>query len=118
MLSENIYWIPDAKGNYSGLQKMASAQLQTSARKTAEGKIEVTLSNPAKAPLAFFNHLSLVDPSTHQRILPVFYSDNYISVRPGCQKKIMLEYQPKASQSLPQLSVAGWNLAEQFITIK
>lgn len=117
-LSENIYWIPDVKGTYSGLQKMPASSVKTTARKTADGKIEVTLSNPAKAPLAFFNRLSLVDPATHKRVLPVFYSDNYISVLPGEEKKIMLEYQQKAGEALPQLSVNGWNLTEQFITIK
>jgi mannosylglycoprotein endo-beta-mannosidase len=117
-LSENIYWIKDASGNYSGLQEMPASQLQVAATKAANGNIEVTLTNPAKAPLAFFNRLSLVDPATHKRVLPVFYSDNYISVLPGDQKKVTLEYQPKNGGQLPQLSVSGWNLTEQFITIK
>jgi len=117
-LSENIYWIKDAQGNYSGLQAMAASQLQIDANKAANGNIEVTLTNPAKAPLAFFNRLSLVNPATHQRVLPVFYSDNYISVLPGGQKKVMLEYQPKTGQQMLQLSVSGWNLPEKLITIK
>ncbi len=117
-LSENIYWIKDAQGNYSGLQAMAASQLQIDANKAANGNIEVTLTNPAKAPLAFFNRLSLVNPATHQRVLPVFYSDNYLSILPGGQKKVLLEYQPKTGQPLPQVSVSGWNLPEKFITIK
>jgi mannosylglycoprotein endo-beta-mannosidase len=117
-LSENMYWIADAKGNYSGLQEMHPSSVQTSARKTAEGKIEVTLTNPAKAPLAFFNRISLVDPATKKRILPVFYSDNYISVLAGDQKKIILEYTPKSAEQVPLVSISGWNLHEQFIPIK
>ncbi|MEX8547272.1 MAG: glycoside hydrolase family 2 TIM barrel-domain containing protein [Mucilaginibacter sp.] len=117
-LSENIYWIKDGSGNYSGLQEMAASQLQTLAQKLSDGKIEVTLTNPAKAPLAFFNRLSLVDPATHKRVLPVFYSDNYISVLPGNQKKVMLEYQPKTGEPIPQLSISGWNFPEKLITIK
>ncbi|MVN20446.1 glycosyl hydrolase [Mucilaginibacter sp. HMF7410] len=114
-LSENIYWLPDANGNHSGLQKLAASQLQTSAQKLNNGKIEVTLSNPAKAPMAFFNRLSLVDGSTHNRVLPVFYSDNYVSVLPGETKKILVENASKINN--PQLSVSGWNLSEQFIHI-
>ncbi|RYE08009.1 MAG: glycosyl hydrolase, partial [Sphingobacteriaceae bacterium] len=79
-LTENIYWLPDANGNHSGLQKLAKSALQTSAQKLSNGKIEVTLSNPANAPMAFFNRLSLVDAATHKRVLPVFYDDNYVSV--------------------------------------
>ncbi|WP_419801519.1 glycoside hydrolase family 2 protein [Mucilaginibacter sp.] len=115
-LSENIYWIKDALGNYSGLQQMARSQLQTSAQKLSNGKIEVTLSNPAKAPLAFFNRLSLVDASTRKRVLPVFYDDNYVSVLPGETKKVTIENASKTSNL--QLAVSGWNLAEQFINLK
>ncbi len=115
-LSENIYWLPDASGNYSGLQKLALSQLQTSAQKLSDGKIEVTLSNPPGAPLAFFNRLSLVDGATHKRVLPVFYSDNYISVLPGETKKVVIENASKTTD--PQLSVSGWNLPEQFINLK
>ncbi len=117
-LSENIYWLPDANGNYSGLQKMAASQLQASAQKLNDGKIEVTLTNPAKAPLAFFNRLSLVDAATHKRVLPVFYSDNYVSVLPGDKQKVTLDYQLRTGELMPQLSVSGWNLPEKFITIK
>ncbi len=115
-LSENIYWLPDANGNHSGLQKLAKSQLQTSAEKLSNGKIEVTLSNPAKAPMAFFNRLSLVDASTHKRVLPVFYDDNYVSVLPGETKKVVIENASKLNN--PQLSVSGCNLAEQFINLK
>ncbi|RYE04875.1 MAG: glycosyl hydrolase, partial [Sphingobacteriaceae bacterium] len=115
-LSENIYWLPDANGNHSGLQKLAKSQLQTSVQKLSNGKIEVTLSNPANAPMAFFNRLSLVDAATHKRVLPVFYDDNYVSVLPGEQKKIVIENASKMNN--PQLSVSGWNLTEQFINLK
>ncbi len=115
-LSENIYWIKDASGNYSGLQEMPASQVKIAAVKTAKGKIEVTLSNPPKAPLAFFNRLSLVDGTTHKRVLPVFYTDNYISILSGETKKVVIENASKVNN--PQLSVSGWNLPEQFITIK
>lgn len=116
-LSENIYWIPDADGKYSGLRKMDSSLLKVAARKIAKGQVEVTLTNPEKAPLAFFNRLSLVDASTHKRKLPVFYSDNYVSVLPGKEKKIFLDYKPNSDQQMLQVSVAGWNFPEQFIEI-
>jgi mannosylglycoprotein endo-beta-mannosidase len=117
-LSENIYWLANEHGIYSGLNEMQPAKLSTTARKTANGKIEVTLTNSAKAPLAFFNRLSLVDQATHKRILPTFYSDNYISVLPGDSKKVELVYQPQTGQAMPLVSISGWNLAEQFITVQ
>ena len=68
--------------------------MNVTANKTGEGKIEVTISNPKDNPVAFFNRLSVVNATTKQRILPAFYSDNYISVLPGEEKKITIDYTP------------------------
>ena len=53
IVSDNLYWLPDEKGIYSGLKKIAASQLETVAKQTAPGTVEVTLSNPANAPVAF-----------------------------------------------------------------
>jgi len=115
-ISENFYWLPDATGNYSGLQKMKTANVKLTAKKISNGKIEVTISNPANASLAFFNRVSLVDDQTKKRVLPVFYSDNYISVLPGQQKTILLEYTPSNIKAL--VSISGWNVVEQWVEIE
>ena len=117
-LSENLYWIANAKGRYSGLEKMDQAALQLNAKRTGPGQVELTLTNPPNGPLAFFNRVSLVDGSTRKRILPVFYSDNYISVLPGEKKTISMEYEPKPGQERLQVSVSGWNVPEQFVAIQ
>lgn len=110
-ISENIYWLPDENGNYSGLQTMPASQLNISALLIAKGKIKVTLTNPADAPVAFFNRLSVVDSQTKERILPTFYSDNYLSVLPGETKEVVIDY-PASYIGVPELSVGGWNLKE------
>lgn len=116
IVSDNFYWLSDENGTYSGLSELKSSDVQIKARKSDNGKIEVTLTNPASNPVAFFNRISLVDPVTKKRILPVFYSDNYVSVLPGDQKKITLDYTPSATA--PLVSVDGWNVSERFITIE
>jgi mannosylglycoprotein endo-beta-mannosidase len=118
IVSENIYWVPDSIGNYSGLQTMDKADLKVSARKISKGKVEVVMSNPKNGPIAFFNRISLVDPSSKKRILPVFYSDNYISVIPGEDRKIILEYDPSLSAVNPGVSIFGWNVEEQIINVE
>lgn len=117
MLSQNIYWVPNEKDEYSGLQKMAGAQLGVSAKALQNGKIEVTLNNPGTAPLAFFNRVSVVDGSTKERILPAFYSDNYVSVLPGEVKKVVVEYTPAKNAPSPMISISGWNMAEKLIAV-
>ncbi|MCF0073773.1 glycosyl hydrolase [Dyadobacter sp. CY261] len=115
-VSDNLYWLPDATGNYSGLQSMPESQATATARIISSGKVEVTLRNPAGAPLSFFNRLALLDPKTQKRILPVFYDDNYISVLPGESKVIILEYTPQNGVA-PVVSVEGWNAKEKPVTI-
>jgi len=80
------------------------------ARAAGEGKVAVTLRNPGGGPVAFFNRIALVDPATRKRILPVFYSDNYVSVAPGESKTVTMEYRPVAGQAKPLVSVEGWNV--------
>ena len=117
VLSENFYWLPDAHGQYTGLQRLAKAGLQVEARQSAPGQIEVKLTNPANSPVAFFNRISLVDPGTGKRVLPVFYSDNYISVTPGTSRTVNLDYTPIKGSTAPKVSVKGWNVEEKQITV-
>ena len=116
-LSENLYWLPGKAGLYTGLNSLPAVELQAGARRQAGGAIEVTLIN--KAPvMAFFNRVSLVDADTKKRLLPVFYSDNYVSIPPGQQKKIMLSCD--GSRALQKLSVciSGWNTGERFFDVR
>ena len=131
VVSDNFYWLPDSTGTYSGLQHMAKATPtvvvskdggtstpSTGAASTSTGtgkaRITVTLRNPANGPVAFFNRISLVDAKTKQRLLPVFYSDNYFSILPGESKTVTLDYTPRAGET-PMVSVRGWNVAETYI---
>ncbi len=118
IISDNFYWLPDGNGNFSGLQTMAKSDLTINATYTAEsGKIIVGLTNPSGKPVAFFNRISLIDSVTKNRILPTFYSDNYISVLPGESKTITLDYTP-ADNVKPIVEVEGWNTDIRAIEIE
>ncbi|MBS1664320.1 MAG: glycosyl hydrolase, partial [Bacteroidetes bacterium] len=113
VVSDNFYWLPDSTGVHSGLQQIKPANPAVEVNHINPSQIKVTLRNPAGGPVAFFNRISLVDNKTKQRILPVFYSDNYVSVLPGESKIITLDYTPRQGET-PQVSVRGWNVAEKF----
>ncbi|MCW0481418.1 glycoside hydrolase family 2 protein [Gaoshiqia sediminis] len=113
VLSENLYWFPNAAGVYSGLQAMPASKLQVSAKIVENNKVVVMLKNPEDAPVAFFNRLAVVDAETLERVLPVFANDNYVSVVPGAEKTIELEC-PQASGNNWKISVEGWNFANQY----
>ncbi|WP_235854014.1 glycoside hydrolase family 2 protein [Mucilaginibacter terrenus] len=110
VLSENLYWMADKNGDYSGLQKMKEDELTATARYVKPCQVEVTLHNKQNAVISFFNRISLVDAGTKERVLPAFYNNNYISVLPGEEKKIIIDYPNKGKNKLA-VTVDGWNTA-------
>ncbi|MFI5194051.1 MAG: glycosyl hydrolase 2 galactose-binding domain-containing protein [Chitinophagales bacterium] len=117
-ISGNFYWLPDSAGVYTGLQHMEKVALNIEAKQTGPGKITVTLSNVNGNPVAFFNRIALVNPQTQKRILPVFYSDNYVSVLPGESRMITLDYPAYSVEGVPVVSVEGWNVEKTVTAIK
>ena len=118
ILSENFYWLPGADGNYTALQQMAPAALKISAKETTKGKIEVALENAAGNPVAFFNRIALINTATGKRILPTFFSDNYVSVLPGETVKIIVEYPELEYQTSKKIEVYGWKTGYYLVEIK
>ena len=116
VLSENLYWLPGADGKHSGLQSMKDAALKVETRKVAKGNIELTLKNDKANPVAFFNRIALVNSKTGERILPAFFSDNYVTILPGEEKTIQIDF--PAQPNVPvSIQVYGWNVKEQLLSV-
>lgn len=116
VLSENFYWYPNADDKYIGLNEMKKAQVSVSAKALSDSKIEVTISNAKDNTVAFFNRISLIDGKTRERILPAFYDDNYISIIPGGEKKVVVEYNAISGTS-PKVEVYGWNVDRHIVDL-
>jgi hypothetical protein len=108
VLSENLYWVADSKGEYSGLQKMKTDELTATARFVKAGQVEVTLTNKQNSVISFFNRVSLIDATTKERVLPAFYDNNYISILPGEQRKVLIDY-PAVTKSNLAVDIDAWN---------
>jgi len=115
VLSENLYWLPGKDGKYSGLQKIKTVVPIIEATEKRKGQIAVTLSNAKDNPVAFFNRIALVDAVSGKRILPAFYSDNYISVLPGESKTITVDY---SGSQKTAVEVYGWNVERKKIEVR
>ncbi|MDE1191986.1 MAG: hypothetical protein PW786_07600 [Arachidicoccus sp.] len=116
-VSENIYWLPDSTGNYSGLQHIASSKITAVAINKGSGKIEITLSNKEGNVPAFFNRLSVIHAATTERVLPAFYSDNYVTLMPDETKKISIDY-PETLKEKPRIMISGWNVKENIVEVE
>ena len=115
LLSDNFYWHaqPEHQDDLTALGKLPTVNLEAQVqRKDAAGKtlLTVTLHNPSKN-LALMSHLQLRRRSG-DRVLPVYYSDNYISLVPNETKTITVEADQKALKGEDALiAVDGWNIS-------
>ncbi|MGA2029283.1 MAG: sugar-binding domain-containing protein [Verrucomicrobiota bacterium] len=115
LLSDNFYWraLPTNAVDYTSLDKIATAQLDAKiSRHDADGKclLDVTLANPTQV-IAVMAHIQLRRADTGTRVLPVYYSENFVSLLPGESRTITVEADAKnLGGAQPLVMLDGWNV--------
>jgi hypothetical protein len=113
ILSENFYWRGLETDNYKDLKLLPKADIETATHVKKVGdlwNITTTLSNTTKTPVLMIR-LKVIRKKTEDRILPVFYSDNYVSLMPGETKVITMTLKDMDTRGeRPAVSVSGFNL--------
>ena len=115
LLSDNFYWraLPEQPDDLTALASLPVAELEaTVSRHDADGKcqLEVTLKNSTPT-VALMPHLQLRRQHSGERVLPVYYTGNYISLVPGETKTVSIEAAAadlKGDQ--PLVVIDGWNI--------
>ena len=80
-------------------------------------KLTIQLTNPASV-VSLENKLTLLNAGDKQRILPAYYSDNYISLLPGESRTIQVEYPSTAAHGSAEIALRGWNAVPQVVPVK
>ncbi|KER87308.1 glycosyl hydrolase [Xanthomonas arboricola pv. celebensis] len=108
--SRNFYWVARDAAAMRGLDALAAVpvQLSTQLQEGAEPVLRASVRN-ASQQVALNTKLTLVD-AQGQRILPAYYSDNYLSLVPGEQREIEIRGPSAASLRNATLQVRGWNV--------
>ena len=113
LLSSNFYWQHVAQDQFDGLMDLPTVVLDAEATTRTEGAntvVTVTLHNNTKN-VALLSHLQLHQKKSGGRVLPVFYSDNYISLVPGESSTVSIEAATKDLQGdLPLVELDGYNV--------
>jgi hypothetical protein len=110
VLSQNVYWPSEAAAEQRRLAGLPSVTLALKAQRRSIGgatHIEVQLGNPSPRP-ALNVKLTVLD-AAGERVLPVYYSDNYLTLLPGATRRIEIEC-PASSGRCERLAARGWNL--------
>jgi hypothetical protein len=115
LMSENFYWraLPEHQDDLTALGSLPTVTMDTKvARRDVEGKsfLDVTLHNPGPQ-IALMTHVQLRRKRDGERVLPVYYSDNYVSLVPNESRTITIE---AATADLKEedalILVDGWNV--------
>ena len=118
------YWTPaTAYADFTGLETLARTKLSASATERREGDervISATFRNPSSR-LAFFVHLRLRRASDGLDAVPVFWSDNDISLLPG-ERRTLTARIPDSQFGSGEgrgvlLDVSGWNVPRFEIAV-
>jgi hypothetical protein len=116
LISSNFYWHATAghPDDLTALNQLPKVTLAANVARTltpdGQQVVTVTLHNATKS-IALMTHLQLRNAQTHERILPFFASDNYISLAPGETRTVTLTATVGSGVDLgAQVVVDGWNV--------
>ncbi|SOE21077.1 exo-1,4-beta-D-glucosaminidase [Spirosomataceae bacterium TFI 002] len=128
--ADNFYWLASKKdqmdwaqkfwfytpqkqyADFTGLNKLSKVKIDASKTietKDDEYRVELKLSNPSDQ-IAFFIEAELTFGDKNEPILPVFWSDNYISLLPNETKTLTVKcYKKDANNIAPKVAIRVYN---------
>jgi exo-1,4-beta-D-glucosaminidase len=132
LVSNNVYWYstsPDGLGNksnwymtvtkpfanFTGLSSLpVNSSVTASASRTvagAEQTVTITLQNGSSTDIAFFVRPEVTAGNGGNEVVPISYTDNYVTLWPGESTTITATYDTAdLGGQAPYLRLRGWNL--------
>ena len=111
-LSDNVYWLTTQPREYQGLQQLAPSQAAVSINMERQNKeYSATVQMKCQNRISFFNRIYVFNKKTGERVLPVFYSDNYFTVFPNEEKVIKLNFSSDLQPEDIVIDVREWSSA-------
>jgi hypothetical protein len=111
VLDENLYWLSNKPHSYEKLNDLQKISVRTSIVNNNNGHASVVITNPT-GETAFFIRLKLVN-SKNELVVPSYFTDNYITLLPGDEKQIQLDFTANKDSLLKdglRLVTEGWNV--------
>lgn len=120
LLSENTYWLAGDDSQYRKLNDLAKVKLLASATSHAEGDetvIELKLSN-SSATAALATKAVLLNARSGLRILPAYFSDNYVTLLPKETRSVVVRYPAKLATGKARIDLRGWNVEQASVEVE
>jgi hypothetical protein len=120
LLSRNFYWYAADSETYRGMNRLPQVAVATKAVAEAgvggEAHVMVALENTGST-VAVAAKLTLLRTSDGERILPAYYSDNYVSLLPGEKRVLDISY-PAAQAAAATVAIRGWNIVPAKLEVQ
>jgi len=140
LLADNVYWgsstddnLGDVKNDeqfktdlrkwtdLSALNTMPAAEVEISSPevsfKDQDGSVVITLTNPS-SHVAFFLRAEVTKGLHGEEVLPITYDDNYVTVFPHEQRRIVATFKRDAlAGEVPGLRLEGYNVKDQTLSL-
>jgi len=111
VVDENLYWLSNVRHSYEKLNELQKVTVKADIRNTSEGKYVIRIFNPENET-AFFIRLKVINDE-NDLVLPVYLTDNYLTLLPGEGKEIILDTSAGKGSTGPdnlRLLIEGWNV--------
>jgi hypothetical protein len=108
-LTDNIYWLTTRPKDYTGLTSLPKAvvSVKTALQQTGNNYTG-TVTIASEKNISFFNRIKVFDKNTGKRILPVHYSENYVTLMPGDSREIKLEFKSSLPKEQIEIVIESW----------
>jgi hypothetical protein len=109
-VTDNIYWLTTEEKDYTTLSRLprTAPAVQVSFQKHDGQRYTGTVSMKAGDRISFFNRIKVFDRQTGKRILPVHYSDNYVTLMPGDKRDIRVEFTSALPENRIEIRIDSW----------
>ncbi len=119
-LDENLYWLSKSGGSYQKLNDLQQTTLECKIVSASNGEKSVLIQNHG-SETAFFLRLKIWRGKGDELALPVYFTDNYITLFPGESKEIGIDLSHlNVSESSAPLWIEteGWNSKSAFLKLE
>jgi Exo-beta-D-glucosaminidase Ig-fold domain/Glycosyl hydrolases family 2, sugar binding domain/Glycosyl hydrolases family 2/Concanavalin A-like lectin/glucanases superfamily/Glycosyl hydrolases family 2, TIM barrel domain len=117
VLSNNLYWQSEDDAGQRRLTELSPQPIAISAHFTPQNdatRLEVLIKNQGRE-VALATKITVLDDAGN-RVLPVYYQDNYVALLPGESRSIEVQC-PMSSGQCARVALRGWNAQARDVKI-
>ena len=109
VVTDNIYWLTTTPKNFTSLKELPNSTPQFKLNWQKSGnQYKGTLRMKGDKSISFFNRVKVFDKETGELILPVHYSDNYITLMPGDEQSVTIDFVSTLPESRIDVVIESW----------